>query len=104
MPRRRGGVLVEVETAPLERLPYEPASFDVAIARGHGPGEVTTPLAEVLRVLRPGGRCLVIAPAGPSRAIGPVEAFKAARLPRRTPHRRLAAGLAFYEAVKSGQS
>ena len=97
------GVLVEVEPAPLAHLPFEPASFDVAITTGDASGAPTAPLGEILRVLRPGGRCLVIThPQGHARD-APVEAFKAAgfRAARLIAER---SGLAFYEAVKSGQA
>jgi SAM-dependent methyltransferase len=97
------GVLVEVETAPLDRLPYDPASFDVAIATGSDDGGVAASLSEILRVLRPGGRCLVVARVTGKASDRPAEAlrqagFRAARLIAER------SGLAFYEAVKSGQA
>jgi SAM-dependent methyltransferase len=97
-----GGVLVEVETAPLARLPYDAASFDVAVTIGSAAGEVAAPLAEILRVLRPGGRCLVITHPQGHAGDRPVEAFKTAgfRAARLIAER---SGFAFYEAVKSGQ-
>jgi ubiquinone/menaquinone biosynthesis C-methylase UbiE len=60
----REGALVETSVSSLAALPFEAASFDVAVVRDalmDVPGE-TRPavLAEVRRVLRPGGRCLVI--------------------------------------------
>jgi SAM-dependent methyltransferase len=95
-----GGVLVEVETAPLARLPFDAASFDVAITTGAASGDV---LAEILRVLRPGGRGLVIMHPQGRADDRPVEAFKSAgfRAARLIAER---SGLAFYEAVKSGQA
>jgi ubiquinone/menaquinone biosynthesis C-methylase UbiE len=96
-----GGVLVEVEAALFDRLPYDDASFDVAVMRGIGSG-VSASLTEVLRVLRPGGRCLIVSSSKDHAGTGPVDAlrtagFRAARLIAER------AGLAFYEAVKSGR-
>jgi ubiquinone/menaquinone biosynthesis C-methylase UbiE len=62
------GVLVEVETAPPTRLPVEDGGFDLAVVDETG-GLLRTMRAEdrgatvreVLRILRPGGRVLVIA-------------------------------------------
>jgi ubiquinone/menaquinone biosynthesis C-methylase UbiE len=60
----RDGALIEPLTAPWTSLPLESAAFDVVVVR-----DVLAPLdahrrapvlAEVLRVLRPGGRCVVI--------------------------------------------
>ena len=60
----REGALIETATAPWSALPLEADSFDVAIVRDVLP-HLTTEVRsgcvrEVLRVLRPGGRCLVI--------------------------------------------
>lgn len=62
----RAGALVESTGAPWGMLPYEAGSFDVAVARDV---LMTLPvdararcLVEVLRVLRPGGRLVVIEP------------------------------------------
>jgi ubiquinone/menaquinone biosynthesis C-methylase UbiE len=70
------GALVETSVAPLDTLPLEAGSFDVAVVRdllARLPSE-TRPavLAEIRRVLRPGGRCLVIdaAPRGLSALVG----------------------------------
>ena len=69
----RDGALVEGVTAPWTRLPLETTSVDVAIARDVLPA--LTPerragcLAEIMRVLRPGGRCLVI-DAAPRAGLG----------------------------------
>ena len=58
------GALIEVEQAPWDRLPYEPASFDVVLVRdvfsSLPPGEQTRTAGEVLRVLRGGGRVVVV--------------------------------------------
>ena len=60
----REGALIETATAPWSALPLEADSFDVVIVRDVLP-HLTTEVRsgcvrEVLRVLRPGGRCLVI--------------------------------------------
>jgi ubiquinone/menaquinone biosynthesis C-methylase UbiE len=60
----REGALVETSVSPLGTLALDAESFDVAVVRhvlGRVPAE-TRPavLAEIRRVLRPGGRCLVI--------------------------------------------
>jgi ubiquinone/menaquinone biosynthesis C-methylase UbiE len=60
----REGALIETATAPWTALPLEPDSFDVAIVRDILPHLTTDTrsgcIREVQRVLRPGGRCLVI--------------------------------------------
>lgn len=58
----QAGALVETTAAPYTALPYENGSFDVAVVRDVLPGasDRRAVLAEVLRVLRPGGRCVVI--------------------------------------------
>jgi ubiquinone/menaquinone biosynthesis C-methylase UbiE len=62
-----GGVLAEVTRAPWGMWPYDESSFDVAVVRDLLP---TLPsydrsrcVSEMLRVLRPGGRAIVIEPA-----------------------------------------
>jgi ubiquinone/menaquinone biosynthesis C-methylase UbiE len=60
----REGALVEHFAAPWTMLPLDAASFDVAILRDVLATLDATrrsgALSEILRVLRPGGRCLVI--------------------------------------------
>ena len=59
-----GGVLVEVTVAPLSTLPYDPESFDVVVIK-NVLGDLrqnirVACLQQAHRVLRAGGRCLVI--------------------------------------------
>ena len=60
----REGALVEVATAPCAALPLEESTFDVAVVRHTWPdvtaAERLACAGEVRRVLRPGGRCVVI--------------------------------------------
>ena len=59
----RNGALVETITAPLTSLPYESGAFDVVVMRdvlGNALVERAPIVAEAQRVLRPGGRCVVI--------------------------------------------
>ena len=118
----REGALIETATAPWTRLPLEPNSFDVAILRDVLPHLTADArdgcISELRRVLRPGGRCLVIdgrerssltgvvrGASGASdyaEAGGPVhglttQGFKAARILAERE------GLAFAEAVKPNQ-
>ncbi|MEP6915237.1 MAG: methyltransferase domain-containing protein [Acidobacteriota bacterium] len=66
----REGALIETLAAPYISLPFEAEAFDVAVVRDVLAGLEsyvrTACLAEVHRVLRPGGRCLVVdtAPTG----------------------------------------
>ena len=61
------GALVEVEVAPPTRLPVEDAAFDLAVVDDTGglfgtmrPEDRVASIRELVRVLRPGGRALVI--------------------------------------------
>src|SRR5262249_14108216 len=60
----REGALVEVTRAPWGMLPYDEDSFDVAVVRDvlmTLPADARSlAVGEVLRVLRPGGRAIVI--------------------------------------------
>jgi ubiquinone/menaquinone biosynthesis C-methylase UbiE len=62
------GVLVDVETAPPTRLPVEDEGFDLAVIDETGgllrmmrADDRAATVREVLRILRPGGRVMVIA-------------------------------------------
>jgi ubiquinone/menaquinone biosynthesis C-methylase UbiE len=63
----RQGALAEVTCAPFGMLPYADASFDVVVIRDLlmtlTTGVRSRSVSEVLRVLRPGGRVIVIEPA-----------------------------------------
>lgn len=61
------GVLVEVETAPPTRLPFEDGAFDVAVVDdttgllgSMRPEDRVTTVRELVRILRPGGRVMVM--------------------------------------------
>jgi ubiquinone/menaquinone biosynthesis C-methylase UbiE len=62
----KGGVLVEVQQAPYRSLPFEDGAYDVVVlndvlARVE-PDERIPTLRETRRILRPGGRIVVIEP------------------------------------------
>jgi ubiquinone/menaquinone biosynthesis C-methylase UbiE len=61
---QREGALVESFTSPMTALPFEPGSFDVVVARNAFPAVPAASRAavvgEVTRVVRAGGRCIVI--------------------------------------------
>lgn len=64
----KGGVLVEIAQAPYERLPHDDGAFDVVVvkdvAAGLDPERRAGCLQEARRVLRHGGRLLLIEEAG----------------------------------------
>jgi SAM-dependent methyltransferase len=70
----REGALVEVTRAPWGMLPYDEASFDVAVVRdvfATLPSQARALAASAIyRVLRPGGRVVVIEPAPRGGVIG----------------------------------
>ena len=63
----RGGVLVEIAEAPWRQLPFDAGAFDVVVAHDLlawlSPEERVACLREACRVLRPGGRLVVVEPA-----------------------------------------
>ncbi len=70
------GVLVDVEIAPPTRLPAEDGSFDLAVIDDTGglfgalrPEDRVAAIRETLRLLRPGGRAIVIG-AAPRAGLG----------------------------------
>lgn len=119
----REGALIETATAPWTTLPLDSDGFDVAVVRDvlpHlAPERRGACIAELRRVLRPGGRCLVVdgggrtgvaalvagasAPrdytaAGGAVSIFNAQGFKAARILAERD------GLVFAEAVRPNQS
>jgi ubiquinone/menaquinone biosynthesis C-methylase UbiE len=63
----RAGVLVDLETAAAEHLPFDADSFDIVViagpvglVEGLAPDAQLAVLTEARRVLRPGGRMLVV--------------------------------------------
>ena len=68
-----GGVLIDVETAPPTRLPIDDGAFDLAVADDTealfstlSSDERAAALRELLRVLRPGGRVILVGAAAQS--------------------------------------
>jgi len=63
----KGGVLVEITQAPYGQLPFDDGAFDVVVAHdllaGLVPEERVACLREAFRVLRQGGRLVVVEPA-----------------------------------------
>jgi SAM-dependent methyltransferase len=94
------GVLVEVQAAPLHSLPYDSAAFDVAVVPADAEN-LEPVLVDLVRVLRPGGRCVIVHKTNAPASDEPVSQLKAAgfRASRLIAER---SGFAFYEAVKSG--
>ncbi len=94
------GVLVEVEAAAFDRLPFEDAAFDVAIVPMPATVEALgAALADTWRVIRTGGRAMVVAAAGVPESARVIAAlghagFRAARLLSER------GGLAFYESSR----
>jgi ubiquinone/menaquinone biosynthesis C-methylase UbiE len=58
------GALIESFTAPYAALPFDPDAFDVVVLRNTvaaiAPAERAAAMREVVRVVRPGGRCIAI--------------------------------------------
>jgi ubiquinone/menaquinone biosynthesis C-methylase UbiE len=94
------GVLVEVETAGFDRLPFEDAAFDVVVLPMPATSDtLAAALADAWRVVRTGGRAMVVAAAGmpaPAAVIDTLghAGFRAARLLGERD------GLAFYESSR----
>ena len=94
------GVLVEVEAAGFDRLPFEDAAFDVAVVPMPATVEsLGAALVDAWRVIRTGGRAMVVAAAGVPESAGIIATlghagFRAARLLGERE------GLAFYESSR----
>ena len=69
------GVLVEVEAASFDRLPFEDAAFDVAVVRCRQRSSRSAALADAWRVIRTGGRAMVVAAAGVPESAGIIAAL-----------------------------
>ena len=94
------GVLVEVESSPLDRLPFEDAAFDVAVVLMPPTVEAAgAALADAWRVVRTGGRAMVVAAAGvpPSPSVIDTLGRAGFRAARVLSERE---GLAFYESSR----
>jgi len=114
----REGALIESLSAPLDALPLEPETFDLVVVRdvlrALEPHARQPVIAEAQRVLRPGGRCMVIDSVGRSgvaamfgpkdaaRSITTAETIAALQQSGYVAVRALAEreGLVFVEAVK----
>ena len=94
------GVLVEVQHAGFDRLPYEDAAFDVAVVPLVGsPETLPARITDAWRVVRSGGRAMVVAAQGATNheaiIAGLTKAgFRAGRLLGERE------GLAFYESSR----
>jgi SAM-dependent methyltransferase len=69
----REGTLIETAAAPGLKIPYESEGFDLVVVRevaSPPPERLARALVEALRVLRRGGRCLLIEGAAASRVAG----------------------------------
>ena len=115
----RAGVLVELETAPPTRLPLDDAAFDLAIIddtngllAGLSADDRVAAVGEARRILRPGGRVMVIG-AAPRGGLGALFT-RSSGAPRFDPTPLLSAdnfrsvrtlaerdGLVFVEALKA---
>ncbi len=97
----REGALIESFTAPYHALPFDGESFDVVVLREIPPSPAAV-FEQALRLLRGGGRCMVICPAPPGGAQALLDEFRRAGL---VAVRTLAErdGLVFVEAVKRMQ-
>jgi ubiquinone/menaquinone biosynthesis C-methylase UbiE len=97
------GVLVEVLTAPIDRLPFEDSAFDLAVVPMPATVDAAAAaLADAWRVVRTGGRAMVVTAAGNPPSAGIIEGlgrsgFRAARLLGERE------GLAFYESSRPSQ-
>ena len=94
------GVLVEVQSAELTRLPFEDAAFDVTVVPMPATVEALgAALTDAWRVTRTGGRAMVVAAAGVPVSAAVIDTlgtagFRAARLLGERE------GLAFYESSR----
>ena len=97
----REGALIESFTAPYDALPFDPEIFDLVVVR-ELPSSPAAAFAQARRVLRGGGRCMVIHPTPPGGATALLDDLKRAGF---VAVRSLAEreGLVFMEAVKKSE-
>ncbi len=91
------GVLIEFERAPSTMLPFDAGSFDlVVVGTTDGPVSVVEPrrtFEEIVRVLRPGGRAVVVQQAPRGGVVGSVQATVGEAAPHDLRASMTAAGL-----------
>ena len=91
------GVLIEFERAPSTMMPFDAGSFDlVVVGTTEGPANVEHPrmtFDEIVRVLRPGGRAVVVQQAPRGGVVGSVQATVGEGAPHDLRAVMIAAGL-----------
>ena len=106
----RAGALIEFEDAPPTMMPFDSESFDIVVITRTDrlpDGQVDAIVAESLRVLKPAGRAIVLAPARRGGVLGAATPAPASPLPAleragavAARHLADAEGTAYFEARK----